>query len=192
LNLDVQRGTEFLRNFVNTKERYEHEQVGRDGKSMAVEYWSLVEPVWLRLNQSWDEGPDEFLRLFRSIQPEVGHLYAAHWCQSEVRNGGFHQFFSNTTGLLAPEALAGFLAIGARDWATILAEAMEYFGTPYPRDRDKRHECLPLHQRGPREQRDPFHQLDERFYEWDNWEDAANAYADHVVTGGKADSCGPP
>ena len=23
---------------------------------------------------------------------------AAHWCQSEVRNGGFHQFFTNHTG----------------------------------------------------------------------------------------------
>ena len=90
-------------------------------------YWSLVEPVWLPLNRSWDDGPEEFVRRFRSIRPEIAHLYAAHWCQSEVCNGGLHQFFSNTTGLLAPEALEGFRAIGASEWAEILAEAMKVF-----------------------------------------------------------------
>lgn len=24
----------------------------------AVYYWTLIEPVWLELNRSWDEGPD--------------------------------------------------------------------------------------------------------------------------------------
>lgn len=151
----------------------------------AVDYWTLVEPVWLPLNQSWDDGPEKFVRRFRSVRGEVGHLYAAHWCQSEVCNGGFHQFFSNTTGLLAPEALDGYRAIGAVKWAEILAEAMKHFGTPYPRDRDDREAFLPMRQRGPREEWDLFYQLDERFYEWaDNWEDAANAYAERVVVKG--------
>jgi hypothetical protein len=145
-------------------------------------YWSLVEPVWLPLNRSWDDGPEEFVRLFLSVRPDIGHLYAAHWCQSEVCNGGLYQFFSNTTGLLAPEALDGFRAIGAADWAEILAEAMKYFGTPYPREREDRQDVLPVNQRRGREEWDPFYQLDERFYEWaDNWEDTANAFAERVV-----------
>ena len=41
-----------------------------------------------------------------------------------------------------------------------------------------------MHQRQARAEWDPFYQLDERFYEWDNWEDAANAYAGRVVAGG--------
>jgi hypothetical protein len=148
----------------------------------AVDYWTLVEPVWLPLNRSWDGGPERFVRRFRRVRPEAGHLYAAHWCQSEVLNGGFHQFFSNTTGLLAPEALEGFRAIGAVEWAQILAEAMKHFGTPYPRDRGDREEILPMRQRRAREEWDPFCELDERFYEWaDNWEDAANAYAGRAV-----------
>jgi hypothetical protein len=150
-----------------------------------VDYWTLVEPVWLLLNRSWDEGPERFVRRFRRVRPEVGHLYAANWCQYEVCNGGFHQFFSNTTGLLAPEALEGFRAIGAVEWAEILAEAMKHFGAPYPRDRDDREEFLPKRQRRPREEWDPFYELDKRFYEWaDNWEDAANAYAGQAVAGG--------
>jgi hypothetical protein len=154
---------------------------------MVVEYWSLVDPFWQHLNQSWDDGPDEFVRRFRSVPQEIGHLYAAHWCQSEVRNGGFLQFFFNTTGLMAPEALEGFRAIGAADWAKILAEAMQYFGSPYPRDRDEREESLPSRSRRPREDADPFHQLDERFYEWaDKWADTANAYAEQVVAKGRS------
>jgi hypothetical protein len=156
------------------------------GRDTGVDYWSLVEPVWLPLNLTWDDGPEEFVRQFRLVRPEIGHLYAAHWCQSEVCNGGLHQFFSNTTGLLAPEALDGFRAIGAADWAEILAEAMKHFGAPYPRDRDDREQFLPMPQRGPREKWDPFCQLDERFFEWaDNWEDVADAYAERAVGGGQ-------
>jgi hypothetical protein len=153
------------------------------GRNTEVNYWSLIEPVWLQLNRSWDDGPEEFVRLFHSIRPEIGHLYAAHWCQSEVCNGGLHQFFANTTGLLAPEALQGFRAIGAADWAEILSKAMKHFGTPYPRSRDQRKELLLARQGRVREERDPFYELDERFYEWTNkWEGAANSYAERVIT----------
>jgi len=150
----------------------------------AVDYWTLVEPVWLPLNRCWD-SPEKFVRRFRSFRREVGYLYAAHWCKCEVCNGGFHQFFSNTTGLLAPEAVDAFRAIGMVEWAEILAGAMKHFGTPYPRNRDDREEFLPLPQRRPREEWDPFYKLDERFYEWaDNWEEAANSYAGLAIAKG--------
>jgi hypothetical protein len=150
-----------------------------------VDYWTLVEPVWLSLNRTWDRGPAEFVRRFRRIRPEIGHLYAAHWCQSEVCNGGFHQFFSNTTGLLAPEALEGFRAIGMTDWAGILAEAMKHFDTPYPRDRDNRKQSLPMPQRRPREEWDPFCELDHRFFQsTGDWNDAADAYAGRAIAAG--------
>ena len=150
----------------------------------AVDYWTLVEPVWLPLNHAWDDS-EKFVRKFRHVRPEAGHLYAAHWCQSEVRNGGFHQFFSNTTGLLAPEALEGFRAIGMVVWAETLAEAMKHFGTPYPRDCDDRQEFLPERQRRPRQEWDPFYQLDERFYDsTEDWEDLANTYAGRAVAAG--------
>ena|ERR1700722_17639006 len=150
----------------------------------AVYYWTLVEPIWMPLNRSW-EDPEKFVRKYGRVRREAGHLYAAHWCQSEVRNGGFHQFFSNTTGLLAPEALEGFRAIGMTEWADVLADAMKQFGTPYPRDRDNREKLLPVRDRRPREVWDPFYKLDKRFYEsTDDWEDAANTYAGRAVAAG--------
>src|SRR5438105_3105405 len=93
-------------------------------------YWSLVKPIWRSVRVY--SPPDEFLAQFAGLRPEVGHLFAAHWCQSEVRNGGLHQFFSNSTGVLAPEALVGFRAIGITEWADIVAEAMRFFGESYP------------------------------------------------------------
>lgn len=152
----------------------------------ALHYWSLIEPFWLPLNRSWDDGPDGFVRHYRSVRSEIGHLYAAHWCQSEVCNGGLPQFFSNTTGLLAPEALEGFKAIGATAWAEILAEAMNRCGPSYPRDRADREEFLSSRRARTREEWDPFYELDERFFQWaENWEDAANSYAERAVREGK-------
>ena len=145
-------------------------------------YWALIEPSWLRLNDTWSRGVDEFLAESRKVSPRVLNLYAAHWCQSEVDNGGFHQFFYNTTGLLAPEAVGGFRAIGLLEWSALLSDAMAYFGTPYPRERAARLERLPRSDSRKRAEWDPFAALDEKFYgsadaERSRWDTAADSYA---------------
>ena len=152
-------------------------------------YWSLVEPVWISLNESWDERPGEFVKRLRTVPPRVGHLYAAHWCQSEICNGGLYQFFSNATGLLAPEAREAFDAIGLDEWRDVLAKAMSFFGDPYPRDRSRRQVMLPTWPRGERKKFDPFSALDDQFYAWlrdepDRWELAADRYANGQTAGG--------
>src|SRR5262249_18955172 len=122
---------------------------------------------------------------------EVGHLFAAHWCMSEICNGGFHQFFSNSTGVLAPEALEGIQAMGLTAWADTLAEGMRVFGTPYPRDREERREMLMRERRGTdRSEWDPFRALDRQFFDWlhdepDAWEIAGDAYAARVGAGAR-------
>src|SRR5437764_13318795 len=104
-------------------------------------YWSLIEPIWLELNELWDDE-SAFLARYRQLAPELGHLYAANWGQSEVCNGGFRQFFGNTTGLMAPEAVAGFEKIGLSHLSYVLREAMTCFGGVYPRLRDEREQIL--------------------------------------------------
>jgi hypothetical protein len=145
-------------------------------------YWTLIEPVWIPLNDTWSRGVSDFLVASRTVPRSVLNLYAAHWCQSEVNNGGFHQFFYNTTGLLAPEAVEGFSAIGLPEWSALLAEAMGYFPVPYPRERALRLERLPVADGRPRAEWDPFTGLDDRFYESGDakllrWELAADEYA---------------
>lgn len=147
-------------------------------------YWQFVEPVWKAI--SIYDGPDAFLIQFRAVRPEVGHLFAAHWCQSEVRNGGFLQFFSNDTGVLAPEAYCAFSTIGLQDWADIIDEAMRVFGDRYPRNRAQRLQMIPQADGRKRAEYDPFHELDNRFYaslktDRKRFDNAANAYARSVA-----------
>lgn len=148
-------------------------------------YWKLIEPYWLPLNASWDDDPQPFLQQFRRVPGPVGHLYAAHWCQSEVCNGGLKQFFFNTTGLLAPEALDGFRAIGVKEWAAVLAEAIAYFGPDYPRRRTLRLQSAPTLDYQNARTSELFVKLDDRFDDWlevdsVRWARAADAYAARV------------
>jgi hypothetical protein len=69
-------------------------------------------------------------------------ILAVHWTMSEISNGGLEQFFNNSTGILAPEAVLGFKRIGKPDLADAVQSAMQLLGDPYPRDRDERVERL--------------------------------------------------
>jgi hypothetical protein len=103
-------------------------------------YWDFIEPFW----NAFDiyNGPEGFESSIRSAQRPTVLLYAAHFCQSEVHNGGFLQFFWNNTGVLAPEAMEGYSLIGMPTLASLVKEAAATLGTPYPRDRDDRWDAL--------------------------------------------------
>ncbi len=65
-------------------------------------------------------------------------ILAVHWTMREVVNGGLKQYFSNSTGILAPEAVLGFQRIGRPELAAALQKAMAMIGEPYPREREQR------------------------------------------------------
>jgi hypothetical protein len=127
------------------------------------------------------DGAEAFLRQYAVVRPEVGHLYAAHWCQSEVCNGGFRQLFANSTGVLAPEAVSGFRAIGCHEWAALLEAAMARLGSSYPREREERVAALES-----LSGQDAFDDLDRAFYAWleqdgARFHRAADEYADRLA-----------
>src|SRR5215469_3732409 len=119
-------------------------------------YWSIVEPVWNAINIG--DGPEVFAQTFASVPRVSGLMFAAHFCQSEICNGGFRQFFWNSTGVLAPEAVEGFRDIGQAQVAALIEKGMSLFGTVYPRDRIERRARLAEMSRG------SFDTLDETFY----------------------------
>lgn len=96
-------------------------------------YWTVVEQIHTKIN-IYDSG-ESYLQSLEEVRPELGRLYAAHLCQSEVCNGGFEQFFFDSSGILAPEAVEGFEAIGQESIALLVKGALEKFGEPYPRER---------------------------------------------------------
>lgn len=107
-----------------------------------TDYWSAIEPYLETIDIY--EGPRVFLKTMAKAPNHVGLLYAAHWCYSEVCNGGFHQFFSNSTGVLEPEAAKAFRLIGMPRIAKVVERASKHLGRPYPRDRAKRQRRLKL------------------------------------------------
>jgi hypothetical protein len=101
-----------------------------------MSYWDLVEPIWDEV--SIYDGPEAFLEQFSAHGEAASLLLAAHWCQSEVCNGGFFQFFGNSAGVLAPEAVRAFRKLDMPQTAKVVEEAMFLLGADYPRERIQR------------------------------------------------------
>jgi hypothetical protein len=146
-------------------------------------YSQVIAPWWERVDVSCDADP--FLRTFACVPEPAGHLLAIQWCESEVCNGGFHQFFMNSTGVLALEAARGMRAIGMPAMAEIVEQAMAVFGAAYPREQAQRRRVLEGNppkdlDESKRDEWDPFVALDDAFYaamRHDTLYDAADAYA---------------
>lgn len=143
---------------------------------MALEmgYLSRLEPLWDTIDLYRD--PATFLRTFGQVPRQLGILFAAHCCVAEVENGGFEQFFDNSTGMMAPEAVEGFVAIGLPETGRVVQEAMDLLCSPYIRERAERQAVL--------ERLPPrfFADLEEKFYpladaEAGGFRRAADAYA---------------
>jgi hypothetical protein len=141
-------------------------------------YWSVVEPICGVVNIY--EGPEIFLATFGQVRREAGLLYAAHFCQSEVCDGGFERFFHNSTGVLAPEVVPGFEAIMQVQISHAVTQAMNVLGTPDLRDRSARQTALG------RLPPDSFNELDTRLFalmdsERGGFDVAADSYATRVA-----------
>ena len=140
-------------------------------------YMSRLANVWSAIDFGGSEH--DFLEQFASAEVVGRNLFAAHWCQAEVFNGGFAQFFRNSTGMMAPEALRAFNEIGLRAWENSLQSAMVFFGPVYPRERVKRLAVLP-----PADAKSipsPFAAMDDEFNspcqgDPDFWRKAADVY----------------
>ena len=138
-------------------------------------YWLLVRPIWNAVSIS--NGPEKFNEEFAEAPLIPRTLFALHWCQSEVCNGGFHQFFWNSTGVLAPEAAIAFETIGMPKTASLVKQGMDWFDNPYPRQTRTRRQKLTLIDR-----KTQFRGLDDEFFllwrsENGGFLKAADAYA---------------
>jgi len=107
------------------------------------------------------DGPEVFLSEYAAADPVHQTIFAACWFQGEVLNGGLSQFFGNSTGVLAPEALQALSTLGMPRLAAKLQEAMDWFGTPYPRERERREAKLEEYSTAHGEGEEPFEALSE-------------------------------
>ena len=69
-------------------------------------------------------------------------FYITQSLEMEVNNGGFSQFFYNSSGSFSNELVSAFTAIGANATAAICQKAISAFGREIPVDRDERQDML--------------------------------------------------
>lgn len=88
---------------------------------------------WQRMQEvGWDE-----------LTPIQRQVLAVQMLQNEVNNGGFDQYFFNSSGDTWPDAQAGLQAIDATEISKLLARAVARFGSDGPStDRQMRQEQL--------------------------------------------------
>ena len=76
------------------------------------------------------------------LSKEERIFYITQMLEMEVNNGGFSQFFYNSSGDFSNELVGAFIAIGANATAAICQKAISAFGCDIPVDRNKREEML--------------------------------------------------
>jgi hypothetical protein len=98
---------------------------------------AAVYPLW-----DWIDicsEPEYYLEQVGTLSKAQRCLMGVVWMQSEVSNGGYDEFFLNSTGVVAPEALEGTKLFGAKKLEVGLAEVMgEFSGGAPSRDHAKR------------------------------------------------------
>jgi hypothetical protein len=88
--------------------------------------------TWKMLETRWDKG-------FAQLEPEEQEVLALYWLETETMNGSLEQFFWNSSGDLAPLALAGLMRLQCEKTAHHLRQSMHLInGDNYPLGRDKR------------------------------------------------------
>src|SRR6059036_2938088 len=95
---------------------------------------------WTCIQEAFDEfdicaGTAAFSKAIHGFPEWVGDLLSVHWLLLEFQNGGLMQFFYNSSGVLAPEAVLGLRRMGLSEAAEALGRAVDLFGSPYPRDK---------------------------------------------------------
>lgn len=87
--------------------------------------WAAIEKVW---DAYADCSAAQRRTLLKRLTLGQRAFVALNGLEAEVNNGGIHQFFWNSTGELAEEALAGLQRIGAGGHERLLRKALRLFG----------------------------------------------------------------
>src|SRR5690349_23992086 len=119
---------------------------------------AVVQHVHLHVAGAWGrEAP-----IIRALPPAVRAIYTTWLVDAEVNAGGFHQYFFNSSGQYAGDALAGYELLGADEYATVMRAAIATFEID-------RHRLGPLESEDPeRDAESPVHEalreIDQRYY----------------------------
>ncbi len=115
----------------------------------------IISPVW-RIGNT-HAGEEEYSKSLSIFTPEQRLIFAVMLYLTEIDNGGHDQFYSNSTGIVWKDALAGIRELGIPEATDIIQESINRMGGNPSLDRDVREMQL-------NEYKPNFDDLDFRFY----------------------------
>jgi len=77
------------------------------------------------ITSKFDKDYTNEVEVVKSLSPGLRGLYATRAVEDEVNNGGFQQFYWNTSGALSKEAEEGFKLFGAAEYLSLMQQANE-------------------------------------------------------------------
>ena len=121
---------ENIRNFVEnaTEEYVDNEDIQR---------YNFVVNMWEAVCKKCEYGDD-----FEKLNEHERVFFVTQILEQEVNNGGFSQFFYNSSGDFSNELVNAFTKIGALKTAEICKKALAVFNDNVPTDREEREELL--------------------------------------------------
>lgn len=89
----------------------------------------------------WDKSKED--KDFESLNSIEKNILYIEMLEGQVNNGGFDQYFFNSSGAYAPETLIALKEIKATQMAELLNRAIKVFPTtPIPKDTEQRREYM--------------------------------------------------
>jgi hypothetical protein len=134
---------------------HDNKDVSRGATKALYRYHRFAE----RIRKPWDVVAQDGWDILTSAEK---HICAIETLDGEVRNGGFAQYFFNSSGDLWQDAHSGLAAIGAKQRHELMSASIGRFGHSQPSaDRGIRVRQL---SEIVRDKEDPFHELDQAWY----------------------------
>jgi hypothetical protein len=90
-----------------------------------------------------------------SVPRDIQILAATVYGTADIENGGFHQFFSNSTGVFAPEMVEFYERSKNPEAAAEIRKAMAFFGGKFPRSQKERQRIIAEYKGDAQEALDP-------------------------------------
>ena len=110
----------------------------------------------------WDKSKND--ENFESLNQFEKNVLFIEMLEGQVNNGGFDQYFFNSSGEYAHETLTALEQVGATNAAELLEQAINAFPElPIPKDTEQRRELM---DDLPERISNTWDQLDNRFYEY--------------------------
>lgn len=177
---------------VEERERQAREELARAplealrkaGKNLQFrEFIHLQDPPYeifrMALKMVFDQGDASNQQHLERLSDECRVIYLLGCFSGEIYNGGFDQFFTNSSGNHALEVLEGLGTVGATNAGNLLRQALRWFPDSSPAtDRERRWQQYQAFSRLTAYQEE-MDALDKAFYEdQDNLDQLISAYVD--------------